>query len=255
MLARSLPDQNLRYIDVRDDKSRRILNGGKETDDRFAEALGVLPDNSVRVFIGVEGKHDISFLLNICEALRSDGVDTLDLARMELDGELIFFPLGGSNLALWTSRLQNLNRPEFHLFDRDNPPPQPAKYQSEADAINLRPQCKAQITAMKEIENYLHVDAINQAYQSFGISLGLASNFGPFDDVPLGIAQRVHSLSGSTIGWNQLDRKTAANKISNAKAHLNKIAPTFMTKALLDIVDPAGDLLSWFENIRSLLMT
>jgi len=174
---------------------------------------------------------------------------------MELDGEQIFFPLGGSNLALWTSRLQNLNRPEFHLFDRDNPPPQPAKYQSEADAINLRPQCKAQITAMKEIENYLHVDAINQAYQSFGISLGLASNFGPFDDVPLGIAQRVHSLSGSTIAWNQLDRKTAANKISNAKAHLNKIAPTFMTKALLDIVDPAGDLLSWFENIRSLLMT
>ncbi len=253
MLAQSLPDQNLRYIDVHDDKSRRILSGGKETDDRFAKALGVLPDNSVRVFIGVEGKHDISFLLNICEALRIDGVDILDLARMELDGDLIFFPLGGSNLALWTSRLQNLNRPEFHLFDRDNPPPQPARYQSEADAINLRPQCKAQITAMKEIENYLHMDAINQAYQSFGISLGLASNFGPFDDVPLGVAQRVQSLSGSTVGWDQLDRKTAANKISNAKAHLNKIAPAFMTKALLDVVDPTGDLLSWFENIRSLL--
>jgi putative ATP-dependent endonuclease of OLD family len=255
MLARSLPDHNLRYIDVHEDQSRRILNGGQETDDRFAKALGVLPDNSVRIFIGVEGKHDISFLLNICEALRSEGLNILDLARMELDGELIFFPLGGSNLALWTCRLQNLNRPEFHLFDRDNPPPQPAKYQSEADAINLRPQCKAQITAMKEIENYLHMDAINQAYQSFGISLGLAGNFGPFDDVPLGIAQRVHSLSGSTVGWDQLDRKTAANKISNAKAHLNKIAPAFMTKALLDVVDPTGDLLSWFHNIRSLLMT
>ncbi len=71
----------------------------------------------------------------------------------------------------------------------------------------------------------------------------------------IGTAQRVHSLSGSAVGWDQLDRKTAANKISNAKAHLNKIAPTFMTKALLDVVDPTGDLLSWFENIRSLLIT
>ena len=50
-----------------------------------------------------------------------------------------------------------------------------------------------------------------------------------------------------------MGRKTAASKISNAKAHPNKIAPTVMTKSLLDVVDPTGDSLSWFETIRSLL--
>lgn len=229
------------------------MAGGKETNALFAKALGVLPDNSVRLFIGVEGKHDINFLLSICKALRHDGVDLRNLPKMELDGELIFFPLGGSTLALWTSRLQNLNRPEFHLFDRDNPPPQRAKYQVEADKINQREQCKAQITGKKEMENYLHKDAINQAYQSHGISLNLRANFGPFDDVPLGIAQYVHSTSDSAVPWDQLNQKTAAKKISQAKATLNNIAPTFMTKALLDEVDPDGDLLSWFENMKSLL--
>lgn len=68
---------------------------------------------------------------------------------MELEGELIFFPLGGSSLALWTSRLEHLSRPEFHLFDRDNMPPAGAKYQAEADVINMRDRCMAVITGKK----------------------------------------------------------------------------------------------------------
>ena len=188
MLARSLPDQNLRYIHIHEDKRREILIGGQETNTLFSKALGVLPDNRVRLFIGVEGKHDLSFLLHICKALRNDGVDILDLAKMELEGELIFFPLGGSNLALWTCRLQGLNRPEFHLYDRDTSPPQPAKYQSQADQINLRERCKAQITSKMEIENYLHKDAIIQAYHSVNIPLNLTVNFDQFDDVPMQVA-------------------------------------------------------------------
>ena len=49
----------------------------------------------------------IAFLKNISIVLRQEGQDVLDLEKMELDGELIFFPLGGSSLALWTSRLED----------------------------------------------------------------------------------------------------------------------------------------------------
>ena len=145
MLARSLPDENLRYIHIREDNRREIMKGGKETNSLFAKALGVLPDNTVKLFIGVEGKHDIAFLRNISRSLINEGLDILDLEKMELDGELIFFPLGGSTLALWTSRLENLNRPEFHLFDRDTAPPDPPKSQIYAKEINKKDGCKAVI--------------------------------------------------------------------------------------------------------------
>lgn len=253
MLARSLPDQNLRYINIRRDKCREILVGGTDTNARFVKSLGVLPDNSVRLFIGVEGKHDISFLLAICKVLIEDDVDILDLSKMELDGELIFFPLGGSNLAIWKNRLEPLNRPEFHLYDRENTPPQPAKYQRDADKINQQDRCKAIITAKREMENYLHKDAINSAYQSLSISLNLSANFGAFEDVPLQVAQQVHSASESEKPWHLLKEKTMAKKISQAKNNLNNIAPTYMTKKLLGEIDPDGDLLSWFENMKLLL--
>jgi putative ATP-dependent endonuclease of OLD family len=65
MLARGLPDECLRYIRVNEDSTRTILNGGAENNAVFAKSLGVLPDNSVKLFIGVEGKNDIIFLHNI----------------------------------------------------------------------------------------------------------------------------------------------------------------------------------------------
>ena len=253
MLARSLPDRNLRYIQVDGDKSRRIRVGGKETNDDFAKALGVLPDNGVKLFIGVEGKHDISFLLGISEALRRGGVDVLDLQKMELDGELIFFPLGGSTLAIWTSRLQNLHRPEFHLFDRDVPPPDPPKYQREVDEINSREKCKARSTLKKEMENYLHKDAIVNAYASNGVTIAIRSNYGAFDDVPLRVAEAVHCASGSAKAWAKLANEDREDKESRAKKTLNSIAVKLMTKAMLDEMDPEGDVLTWFDDMKPLI--
>ena len=61
MLARSLPDDCLRYIHVYEDKRREIMKGGKNTNDVFARTLGILPDNNVKLFIGVEGPNDITF--------------------------------------------------------------------------------------------------------------------------------------------------------------------------------------------------
>ncbi len=253
MLARALPDSCLRYIEINEDKSRRILKGGPQTNPIFTKSLGVLPDNTVKLFIGVEGPNDITFLRTIASALRNDGVDVIDLERLELDGEIIFFPLGGSTLALWSSRLEPLCRPEFHLCDRDVAPPEPAKYQGYVDQVTAREGCKARNTAKKEMENYLHKDAIVAAYKELDISLQIGSDFGPFDDVPREIARLVHETSGSPKPWDDLPEEVKEDKESKAKKVLCSRATKNMTKALLDKVDPDAELLEWFGDMKGLI--
>lgn len=252
MLARTLPDKCLQYIHEKGDKTREILRGGNDTNQLIAKSLGVLPDNSIKLFIGIEGPHDIAFLKQMSRVLLSAGVDVLDLEKMELDGELIFFPLGGSSLSLWTSRLEPLARPEFHLYDRDTQPPASGRYQGAIDEINRRQRCKAVSTEKKEMENYLQFEAINEAYGRFSISLELVSNFGDFDDVPSLVAEKVHALSGSSKQWSELNEAARKNKISQAKGNLNNIAASLMTKQRLEQVDPNGDVTSWFNYMKQL---
>jgi len=253
MLARALPDSCLRYININEDKSRRILKGGPETNRIFTKSLGVLPDNTVKLFIGVEGPNDITFLQTIASALRNDGVDVLDLERLELEGEVIFFLLGGSTLVLWSSRLEPLCRPEFHLCDRDVAPPEPAKYQGYVDEVNAREGCKARNTAKKEMENYLHKDAIVAAYKELDINLQIRSDFGPFDDVPREIARLVHEASGSPKPWDDLPEEVKKDKESKAKKVLCSRAAKHMTKALLEKVDPDAEFLEWFGDMKGLI--
>jgi len=252
MLARTLPDSCLRYVHLTDDRRRQVLKGGGETNRLLTRSLGVLPDNAIKLFVGVEGQNDISFLKTISKVLRRDGIDVLDLEKMELDGELIFFPLGGSTLALWTSRLEPLCRPEFHLFDRDNKPPATAKYQAEVDTINQRDRCKAVITGKKEMENYLHFAAINAAFDQLNIDLGLTANFADFEDVPLKVAALVHSFSGSPREWAELQNDVRKRKERSAKAHLNGMVVALMTRELLDEIDPDGDVIGWFDQMKEL---
>lgn len=253
MLARALPDSCLRYVNVLEDKTREIMKGGSETNELFTRSLGVLPDNTVKLFIGIEGPNDITFLQTIASALRSNGADLINLERMELDGEVIFFPLGGSTLALWSSRLEHLKRPEFHLCDRDVAPPKPPKYQDYMNEVNARDRCKACSTSKKEIENYLHKDAIISAYKELDIELALSSNFDSFDDVPRKVARLVHEASESPKTWANLTNKKQEKKESRAKRVLCSRATKHMTQALLEDVDSDGDLLEWFTDMKDLL--
>ncbi|MBI4164599.1 MAG: ATP-binding protein [Acidobacteria bacterium] len=253
MLARALPDSSLRYIHIRDDKSREIMKGGSTTNEQFARSLGVLPDNTVKLFIAVEGGTDITFLQNIATALRNDGIEIPDLEKMELDGQVIFFPMSGSNLALWSSRLSALNRPEFHLCDRDVAPPERPKYQGYVDEVNGRAGCRARSTLKKEIENYLHKDAIIAAYQARQIDLPIVANFGPFDDVPREVARLVHGACADATDWNLLSDERREEKEKNAKHTLCAQGPKSMNRRLLNEIDPDGDLLQWFRDISDLL--
>lgn len=253
MLARSLPDTCLRYIHLKEDKTREVLKGGENTNKLFAQTLGVLPDDNIKLFIGVEGINDANFLKNIATKLKEEISGIPDLEKMELNGEIIFFLLGGSSLALWSSRLGPLNRPEFHLYDRDNSPPASPKYQDQADAVNRRDRCKAIITSKKEMENYLHFEAINEAYSEYGINLGFSTNFSDFEDVPLAVAKQVHLNSGSSSPWDTMEPTKKSEKVSRAKKILNQKASTLMAKTRLDQVDLNGDVTNWFSEIQRLM--
>ena len=166
---------------------------------------------------------------------------------------MVFFPLGGSTLALWSSRLEPLKRPEFHLYDRDESPPAEAKYQAQVDEVNKRTNCTARSTEKREIENYLHPKAIVAAYAQNGIDITIDRSFADFADVPDAVAMLVHEASGSAKAWDDLDDDEQGKKEGKAKRILNGIAPRFMTKQLLEDVDPNGDLVSWFEDIKGLM--
>ena len=254
MVARGLPDENIKSLNIKENDDREVLLGVDHTNKLFSKALGVLPDNNVKLFIGVEGKHDISFLQNISKTLIREGEDVPDLGKLEFDGDIIFFPCGGTNLALWTSRLENLNRPEFHLVDRDTPPPKEPKYKDHIDEVNKRgDQYRGKITCKKEMENYLHKDAIIEGYRENNIELSIDSNFEDFDDVPAKIAQLVHEGSGSEKSWGELLDDEKGKKISKAKNILNSIAVNHMNKRRLQEIDPSNELLGWFADIKELM--
>jgi putative ATP-dependent endonuclease of the OLD family len=112
----------------------------------------------------------------------------------------------------------------------------------------------AVITGKKEMENYLHFEAINEAYaQQSGIALCLTTSFGDFDDVPAKIAELVHNASDSPKTWTQLKSETRDKKISKAKKTLNHFAVPLMTRERLDQIDPEAHVLGWFEQMKQLV--
>lgn len=243
VLARVIPATALRFIDTDTAPQRTVHIGGQPaTDQLIAKSLGVLPDHNVKLFIGVEGKYDIPFLKNLSRALIAAGEDVPDLEQLELDGTIIFTPFGGENLAMWSHRLGNLNRPEFHVYDRDTTPPAAAKYQAHIDEINARPPCEACATSKREAENYIHYEAINLALHDAGIPYTLTANYTDFDDVPTLLAAALNPLARQGDKWG--DRRAKDFLCNNAAAR--------MTAAMLTQVDPRGEVRGWFNRIKHL---
>lgn len=245
VLVRNLPLASLKYICRTTDGRRQVMAGTDETYRQIAATLGVIPDHNVRLFIGVEGVNDIAFLRGISKVLHDAGENVLDLYSLERAGELIFVPLGGSSLTVWTHRLSHLNRPEFHLFDRDEQPPRRSRHQDVVDEMNRRLKVRAVLTGKREMENYLSPDAIHHA-------LGVTVKVSDFSDVPDLVAEQVHLASGSPIPWNTLEPEKKRHKISQAKKRLNNEAVLAMTPELLSLSDQNGDVRDWLAEIRRL---
>lgn len=246
-LGRLVPESALRFIHVTDQNERVVLPGGEETERAVADALGILPDHKVRAFVGVEGKHDINFLLRISRTLALTEDDIDDLLKLETNGTIIFVPAGGSNVALWVSRLSSLGIPEFHIFDRDTTPPNDPKYKRWADQHNAMENVTAVHTGRREMENYLHHGAIQAAK-----SMAAIEPVGKYDSVPLSVARAVFLADNTEQEWNALTKESQKNKANNTKSWLNTDAVDRMTAELLTDIDPDDDVRGWLREISRL---
>ncbi len=247
MLARTLPADSLRYVEVQDDGGRIIHAGDEKTISLVANALGVLADHDVKIFIGVEGRNDINFLRGISRILHESDVTLPDLYDLEDKGQIIFFPMGGANLALWASRTRHLNIPEFYIQDSDLTVAGTSPHQQEVNDTNNKPNCTAVLTEKREMENYLHHDAIKKARPVADIQ------FGDFDDVPLLTAKAIHEASESNARWDDLPEDKKGKKVSQAKKWLNTEAVEKMIPELLAERDPDEDVKSWLTKIAELM--
>lgn len=230
--ARGLPVESLRLLCRAEDGSRQLLVGTEGVYAQAAKDLGVLPDNSVQAFVGVEGTNDINFLKVISRTLSQVEPDIPDLVAAEDAGRLIFIPLGGSNLANWIGRFSHLNRPEFHLFDRDTEPPAAPRYEDAANKI-LALGCWAEHTDAREMENYIHHAAISAQWPALGWAAHNART-----DVPLVLTQMVVAAAGKD--WGALEAQGRKDAQAGIKAKLNKEVVGRMTPAQLTESDPNG---------------
>ena len=249
VLARRFNQNALRLVS-RTGEQPTVQHGRDEgTIKEIVESLGVLPDHNVKAFFGIEGKNDINFLSIISKMLHEANEDIPDLGKEEDNGRLVFVPLGGSNMVLWTSRLEEFNRPEFYLMDRDNPEPQKPKYHEFAQDVANRDNCTSWTTKRKELENYIHPDVIRPSYPNY------KGNGSDFEDVPELFAQAVHEASQSPDSWDDVkkDEEKLGKKISNAKKRLNDEFASKMTPCLLSLIDTEGEVRSWLKQVGEAL--
>jgi len=244
VLVKDLSVESLRYIQKTND-FRQVFAYNEATYNRVAKALGIIPDHDVKVFIGLEGVNDIDFMKNISKMLIDNGENVIELTSLEDNGKLIFIPLGGSSLSLWTHRFAGLNRFEFHLYDRDDAPPATSRHQDAVDQFNERDNSTAMLTGKREMENYIHSDAIID-------SLGVTIIVDNFCDVPDLVAEQLHIANGGQVAWDDLDSDKKKKKISRAKRRLNNEVLESMTVERLNFIDQDNDVRAWLSEIKRL---
>ncbi len=146
-------------------------------------------------------------------------------------------------MTLWASRVKNLNIPEFYIQDSDPTEAGTLKHQSTVDSINTNQNCKAILTKKREMENYLHPEAIKAVRSEVDIQ------FSDYDDVPLLVAKALHENSESEMAWDDLSDEKKGKKISREKQWLNSDAVAMMTPTLLSTRDAAEDAIGWLRKI------
>ena len=250
VLAERLDERQLRYI-RKPDRSQHpevLLADNDAVRAEIVASLGVLPDNKVRLFVGVEGKNDINFFRAVSRNLAMlHPEEYADLEDEENKGTLVFIPMGGSNLKLWANRLNGTGRKQMFFMDRDNPPPQIPKYQAQFDAFRNAGHA-AYMTTRKEMENYIPLSLLRNIYQ------GYAGTGGGFEDVPALVARAIHDNSESPATWETLSDEDKKKKESSAKGGLNSsVASLINTDALFDECDPEREIRGWFSDIHNAL--
>jgi len=246
-LAGLLPSDSLRCVRKQSDGTASVSECSDDELAVIANELGVLPDQRVKALVLVEGSNDVEFLERISAMLKPSMSNIVDFTS---DSRVALLPLGGGSLKHWVAKhyLRKLSIPEVHLYDRDDDVP--PKYQAECDTVNARGDGSwAEITKKRELENYLHPDAIAEGME--GIVIGFTAEC----DVPLKVVEAVHGKSESLKSWAEVlaDKHALDKKISNAKKRLNRDAVSKMTPERLAHVDAAGEISGWLRRIHYML--
>jgi len=248
-LVKEIPVKSLRHIvnnagiltieNAWNHKTGLEING---TINAIIETLGILPNpkDSVKVLIYVEGNNDVLALKRYSTIFEDDGNDLADLN----DKKIGWVITGGSSLKHYVDNhyLSGLGKPEIHLYDGDKP-----EYIHIVATINAEnsPTKKAFNTSRLELENYLHPQAINEAYQVNGILCQLEV-IEEREDIPTFVAEHIYALSGNN--WNALEPDKQKKKSDEKKKLLNTVA---VEKMSLDRLKESGG----YEEIRTWLVS
>lgn len=227
-LAALLPIQSVHHI-TQDRSVARAIESGDGILKKIADDLGVHPqfqDTRVKVFLCVEGPTDVEFFRRITPVLRSHDPQ---LPEIGSDPRVAVIPLGGGTLQDWVNKqyLKELGKPEVHIYDRDV-----ADYADACATINARGggswACQTQ---KREIENYLHSDAI---YEIFNVRIAVD------DDLDVATTLNV-ALGQKRFRSKPLKRVLAED-----------VAPR-MTIARLRERNALDEMVGWYRRIGELL--
>lgn len=243
-LAGVLPTDSLRFVVSTTEGKVIKIGNDDETISEIAATLGVLPSvtDEVKVIVIVEGVHDVS-TLNVFSKLISENVD--DIINIIEDDRVVIMPAGGSTLKKWVELdyLKKFNLPEVHIYDGDalTPP----KYHSTCLEVNNRnDNSVAYSTQKRELENYLHVDAINSVCE---VNVSFTSSC----SVPEITAKSLYERD-TGLKWCELDVENQRGKKSNAKKRLNNEVVNSMTYEQLRESDDEGEVEKWLREISRL---
>lgn len=252
-LVREIPIKSLRYVSLTDsvisiENGKDFANdtNNEEVIQKIIKTLGILPNpaDKIKVLVYVEGNHDVNALKRYSKILNSTNPDIVDLSTSNQVGYVI---TGGSALKHYIEHkhLEGLGKPEVHIYDNDVP-----DYRTAVNRINSEnnPNKKAYNTTKLELENYLHHDAILQAYAENGITNITLNPITDTQDVPDIIAEKIFTRNGSD--WNSLEVEKKKDLASDKKKLLNTQAVEKMTIDMIRERNGYDDLCQWFEKIK-----
>lgn len=233
-LASLLPVASIRYICPHVANGREICIADEEVIKNVVADLGIVPDKRATVLVCVEGPHDLQFLKRINRLLRNEDPNVIDIFG---DPRVALVVLGGSTLREWVNQhyLKNVGLPEVHIYDRDELKDGKYKYQEAKDAVTARGDGSIGfITTKREMENYLHVDAISDALQPV---TGVSFSFPLTDDCD--VEAEIKDRLG---GQGKIQRRSI-------KHWLNEDAADHMTLERLQGRNGYDEVKGWFLEI------
>jgi len=254
-LVGEIAKESLRFVSENENEDESIFveycidrNNSSENEEvleKIINALGVLPNpkDKVKVLVYLEGNNDVLALKRYNKLISDQNDRIINICNTE---QVAFVITGGSSLKHYVDKkyLDGLGKPQVHIYDSDVP-----NYVDIVGEINQENDpCKYGFnTSKREIENYLHPEAIDRAYQRSGMRGVLLPNISDADDIPQEVAKLINSLG--TNDWDTLSEERKKRLSDRKKKILNTVAIEDMSVELLKERSGYDEMCEWFDKI------